>query len=100
MPDETGTEKSAMDLYFIDRNGTNFKCTVAYDPYFYIDVKDQKKIMEISSQLLKRFEGCRVEQIDKEDLDMPNHLSGKLHKFLKISFHKVSDLVDAKQILW
>ena len=99
MPDETGTEKSALDLYFLDRDGGNFKATLFYDPYFFVDVNDQRRLNELANHLQKRFEGCRVEQVDMEDLDMQNHLSGKKHRFLKISFSNVSDLMDAKSTL-
>ena len=100
MPDETGMEKSAVDLYFLDRNGGNFKATVFYEPYFYVDVVDPRRTVELTQHLRKRFEGCRVEQADKEDLDMPNHLSGKKHRFLKMSFGTVQELMDAKSQLW
>ena len=43
MADETGAEKSALDLYYIDRLGENFKATVFFQPYFYIDVKDVRR---------------------------------------------------------
>ena len=62
MPDETGTEKSALDLYFLDREGGNFKATVFFAPYFYVDMEDPKRLNELTNHLQKRFEGCRVEQ--------------------------------------
>ena len=85
MSDETGVEKNALDLYYIDRQGENFKSTIYFEPYFYIDVKDIRRLSEISAILLKKFEGCKTEQIELDDLDLQNHLSGKKHKFLKIS---------------
>lgn len=88
-----------MDLYFIDRNGNNFKSTVLCSPYFYIDVHDPKHIPELTQHLQKRFENCRLEQVDMEDLDMRNHLSGKTHRFLRISFGTVSELMDCKATL-
>jgi DNA polymerase epsilon subunit 1 len=63
MPDETGTEKSALDLYFLDRDGGNFKATIFYDPYLYVDVSDSRRMNEVTNQLQKRFEGCRVEHV-------------------------------------
>lgn len=100
MPDETGMEKSGLDLYFLDRNGGNFKASIFYDPYFYIVVNDSRRILEISQHLQKRFDGVRVEPVEKEDLDMPNHLSpGKLHRMIKLSFNTVNDLMDVKQQL-
>lgn len=38
MPDETGVERSGLDLYFLDRVGGNFKATIFYEPYFYLDL--------------------------------------------------------------
>ena len=100
MPDETGLERSGLDLYFIDRSGQNFKASVFYDPYFYLDLKDMKYGLELSQHLTKRFEGsCRVEVVEREDLDLPNHLSGLKHSFLKIIFGTVSELMDAKAVL-
>lgn len=99
MQDETGKEKSGLDLYFLDREGQNFKATVFYEPYFYVDLVDDRRTMEIAQHLQKRFEGCKVESVDKEDLDLPGHLSGKKHKLLKLSFGTVSELNDVKSTL-
>ena len=101
MPDETGTEKSALDLYFVDKHGGNFKATVFHEPYFYVDVSDPRRLLELVQALPKRLEGCgcKVSQVELADLDMPNHLSGKLHKFLKLSFGTVAELTDAKSLL-
>ena len=35
-----------------------------------------------------------------DDLDLPNHLSGKKHKFIKVMFNTVSELMEAKSKLW
>ena len=99
MNDESGNEKSALDLYFVDREGGNFKATVFYDPYFYVDLSDPRRFLELHAHLPKRLEGCKVDIIDLEDLDLPNHLSGKRHKFLKLSFGTVAEMMDAKNIL-
>ena len=99
MPDETGMEKSGMDLYFLDRQGGNFKASIFFDPYFLLVVSDPRRIMELSQHLLKRFEGVRVDTVEKEDLDMANHLSGNKHKMIKLSFNTVNDLMDVKQQL-
>ena len=106
MPDETGIEKSGMDLYFIERgssasdtSGGNFKATVLFEPYFYLDISDPRRMMEITNALLKRYEGCKVQAVEREDLDLPNHLSGKKHPFLKMSFGTTNELNDAKNQL-
>jgi len=51
--------------------------------------------------LNKTFEG-RIEQIDyvdKEDLNLVNHLSGLTQKYLKLSFRNVSELVEMRNEL-
>jgi DNA polymerase epsilon subunit 1 len=99
MLDESGVEKSALDLFFIDNNGNNFKASIFYEPYFYVDISDEQRILEITQYLVKKFDGCKVVHEDKEDLDMANHLSGKKHRVLKISFPTLNELVDAKKVL-
>ena len=99
MPDEYGNEKSGLDLYFLDRQGGNFKATIFYRPYFYVDLYDSRRALEISQHIQKKFEGCFVDIIEKEDLSMPGHLSGKKHRFLKLSFNTVQELIDAKSEL-
>ena len=99
MPDEYGNEKSGLDLYFLDRQGGNFKATIFYKPYFYVDLYDARRALEISQHLQKKFEGCHVDIIEKDDLSMPGHLSGKKHKFLKLSFGTVNELMDVKNVL-
>ena len=59
-PDESGTERSAMDLYFLDREGNNFKATMLFDPYFYVVLDDDSRIAEVSNQLQNRYSNCRV----------------------------------------
>lgn len=96
--DEAGRERSGLELYFVDKEGQNFKASLLYDPYFYIDVAPihSHRMNEIANHLLKRFEGCRVSIESKEDLDLPNHLAGVQHKLIKISFDTVAALMDAK----
>ncbi len=100
IPDENGIDRSGLDLYFLDRNGGNFKASLFHQPYLFVDVADSRRLAEISQHLQKRFDGCVVELVEKEDLQMANHLSGKRHKFLKLSFNTVADLMDAKMCMW
>ena len=99
-PDECDTERSALDLYFLDREGNSFKATMCFDPYFYVVVDDDSHIAEVSNLLQNRYNTCRVEVVEKEDLDMQNHLSGTKRKLLKLIFLRVSDLQEAKSSLW
>ena len=52
MPDETGLERSGLDLYFIDREGGNFKASIFYEPYFYIDLgSNWSRAVEVINEL-------------------------------------------------
>jgi DNA polymerase epsilon subunit 1 len=86
-------------MYFIDRNGTNFKACLFYKPYFYLDCSDNNRILEICNFLMRKFEGSYAVVESKEDLDLANHLSGLQHKFIKISFNTVNDLVECRNAL-
>ena len=98
-PDESGTERAAMDLYFLDREGNNFKATIFFNPYFYVVVDDDRRIAEVANQLQSRYNGCKVDIVEKEDLDMQNHLSGRKRKLLKLVFLNVTNLQEAKSSL-
>jgi hypothetical protein len=134
MPDESGIERSGLDLYFIEKGGdlgpnaedytsadtraaadvdagagavggglprklSNFKATLFYEPYLYLDVADPRRSMEVANALMKKFPGSKAVQVEMEDLDLPNHLSGKKHPFLKLSCNTERELLDAKQAL-
>lgn len=62
---------SAVDFYFIEEDGTRFKATYAFMPYFYILTK-REYINEISQFLIKKYGGtiskCAV--VEKDDLDL------------------------------
>lgn len=49
----------------------------------------------------KRFENLieNIERVEKEDLEMPNHLSGRKGKFLKLSFRNTVDLAAVRKVL-
>lgn len=51
--------------------------------------------------LEKKFEKriSKIEIVEKVDLDMINHLSGKLAKYIKLSFRTVADLIQVRNII-
>ncbi|XP_011188337.1 DNA polymerase epsilon catalytic subunit 1 [Zeugodacus cucurbitae] len=85
--DEDRRLVAALDLFFIQMDGSRFKCTVAYKPYLLIR-PDEKQSHEVARFLSRKYSGqlANVEHISKEDLDLPNHLVGKKQHFLKLSF--------------
>lgn len=62
---------SAVDYYFIQDDGTRFKASLPFKPYFYILAK-KEHIQEVSAYLSKKFAGhiSSLEIISKEDLDL------------------------------
>lgn len=62
---------AALDLYYIQQDGSRFKATYTYKPYFYI-LTSKQLIQDVSQFLLKRFAGsiAGLEQVQKDDLDM------------------------------
>ncbi len=99
MPDSTGTDRSGMDMYFLDRDGQSFKASLFYSPYFFVGISDETRFTEVINFLTRKFEGCVAVVEEREDLDMPNHLAGLKHNFIKLSFNTVNELVEAKSQL-
>ena len=75
--DSNGDELAALLMFFIGEDGSWTKCSLPYKPYFYLLVEDEA-IREIVFYLNKEF-ADRLDSLDvveKEDLDLVNHLSG------------------------
>ena len=72
---------SAVDYYFVQEDGSRFKASLAFKPYFYILPK-KECIQEVTSYLTKKFAGIivSVENCAKEDLDLV------LFMFLNLNF--------------
>ncbi|KAL6048727.1 DNA polymerase epsilon catalytic subunit [Balamuthia mandrillaris] len=95
---ETGVTKMAVDYYFMEEDGTTFKATVPYHPYFYLDVKP-KFFAEVEDCLRRKFELHDIQAVEKHDLSMPNHLTGLTKKYMKVSFNTVSELLAMRKKL-
>jgi len=62
---------SAVDYYFIQEDGSRFKASLPFKPYFYILPK-KECLQEVASFLSKKYAGVisSVEPCTKEDLDL------------------------------
>ncbi|KAK8403806.1 hypothetical protein O3P69_000115 [Scylla paramamosain] len=91
---------SAVDYYFIKEDGSRFKVSLPYQPYFYVMTK-KEVTQEVATFLSKKFSGMisKVEVVKKEDLDLDNHLSGLKQTLLKLSFMTVNDLVKVRNTI-
>lgn len=89
---------SSVDFYFVQEDGNRFKVTMPFQPYFYIATsKDTER--EVASFLSKKLSGrlAAIDMVEKEDLDLANHLVGIQATYLKLRFHSVEDLMKAKR---
>ncbi|KAK2190703.1 hypothetical protein NP493_73g03008 [Ridgeia piscesae] len=89
---------SAVDYYFLQEDGSRFKVSLPFRPYFYIATKKGCE-REVASFLTKKFAGklASVEPISKEDLDLHNHLVGLKKSYLKLAFLSVEDLTKVRR---
>lgn len=91
--------RAALDCYFLEENGGQYKATIEYEPYFLVGIKKGHE-SEVE-EWLKRVPGDgvvkTVRRIEKDDLDMPNHLLGYQRPFLEVKFANVNDLMAARR---
>jgi DNA polymerase epsilon subunit 1 len=91
--------RAGLDCYFIEDDGGTFKATLEYDPYFLVAVKRGHE--PEAEEWLKRAPGGGVvksiKKVEKEDLQMPNHLLGYRRTFFELRFSNVNDLLAARR---
>ncbi|KAJ6115701.1 DNA polymerase epsilon catalytic subunit A [Penicillium sp. IBT 18751x] len=92
--------RAGVDFYFLQDDGNNFKATVEYEPYFLIAVKKGHE-MEVEEWSKRSFEGLikSFKRLDKEDLNLPNHLLGHRRTFIRLNFANVSNLLEVRRTL-
>ncbi len=92
--------RAGVDFYFIQEDGDTFKATVEYEPYFLIAVKKGRE-PEVEEWARRKFEGVikGIKRVEKEDLQMPNHLLGYRRGFLQLRFQNVSDLLAVRKVV-
>lgn len=92
--------RAGVDYYFLEDDGGSFKATLEYDPYFLIAVRRGHEV-EVEEWCCKSFESLLkgVKRIEKEDLQMPNHLLGYRRTFLQLVFVNVGDLLGVRKVI-
>ncbi|KAF1956506.1 DUF1744-domain-containing protein [Byssothecium circinans] len=92
--------RAGVDFYFIGEDGDTFKATLEHDPYFLLAVKKGREI-EVEEYCRRAFEGLvkTIKRVEKEDLSMPNHLTGYRRTFLQLQFANVNDLLAVRKVL-
>lgn len=99
-PNNDNITYSCVNLYFMCQDGSTFKAQFKFAPYFYLGTKENTEL-EVDAYLRRRYEGqiANIEIVNKEDLDLKNHLSGLQSKYLKLSFNTVQELMNVKSEL-
>ncbi|GBG32491.1 DNA polymerase epsilon catalytic subunit A [Hondaea fermentalgiana] len=94
---EKPVELSALELYFLQQDGNTFKAKILHRPYFYVLVKEEF-LKETKAMLERRFASdvSEVAMVDREDLDMADHLAGKHRVLLQLFFRNVNDLMNVR----
>jgi DNA polymerase epsilon subunit 1 len=93
--------RAGVDFYFIgEEEGETFKATVEYEPYFLIAVKRGREA-DVEEWIKRTAEGVvrKITRVEKEDLQMPNHLVGYRRTLLQLSFINVSDLLAVRKLV-
>jgi len=92
-------------VHALHQDASTFKATYVYEPYFYVGVADSRFVADVASLLLRRFEASAppvhlaVEAVDKEDLELANHLAGHQRRYLKLKFNNVGDMMNVRKEL-
>ncbi|KAI0475242.1 DNA polymerase epsilon [Xylariaceae sp. FL0804] len=92
--------RAALDCYFLEEDGQTFKATVEYQPYFLVAARKGREA-EVE-EWLKRVPGGgglvrSIRRLEKDDLDLPNHLLGYRRTFMELRFANVNDLMAARR---
>ncbi|KAJ8723761.1 hypothetical protein PYW07_007741 [Mythimna separata] len=96
--DEDKRLVAAMDYYFIEMDGSRFKVSLTFQPYFLILARKECE-QEVIQFLSKRFAGTihKITVIEKEDLDLLNHLSGLKQRYIKLSFMSQNEMMKVRR---
>eukprot|EP00884_Botryococcus_braunii_P021811 jgi/Botrbrau1/8313/Bobra.0081s0002.1 len=97
---ETTQNVAAVNCYFISQDGSMFKAQVQFRPYLYLQVKVDME-QEMDAYLRRKYgvNICDVEVVEKDDLDLKNHLSGLRRKLLKVITWNQQQLNEIKREL-
>lgn len=92
--------RAGVEFYFLQDDGGTFKAVVEYDPYILIATKRGHEA-EVEEWCKRSFEDLvkSVKMVEKEDLQMPNHLLGYQRRFLQLSFANVANLLAVRRAI-
>ena len=97
---EDGSQFSAVEYYFLAPDGTGFKCALPSAAYCYLYVAAGHEA-DVDTSLRRKFpeQILDILSVEIEDLTLPNHLSGKKKRCLKLLFANTRKLMDVRRLL-
>ncbi|UMM15271.1 hypothetical protein L5515_002763 [Caenorhabditis briggsae] len=97
--EQTKVIVSVVDYFFISDMDERFKISYPFRPYFYIATLDGFEF-QVSSYLSKKYGAqAQVEHMDKEDLDLKDHISGLKKTYIKLSFTSTVEMMKIRKDL-
>jgi len=69
-------EESCLDMYFVEEDGSTFKASHIFQPYFLLHVRGSTTVFgEVEQYLLGKYQDhiVRIEQYVREDLELVRH---------------------------
>ncbi|VDK84402.1 unnamed protein product [Litomosoides sigmodontis] len=95
--EETKKIIAICDFYFLQEDGERFKISYPFRPYLYIATLPSFEHQVLSYLSRKYGSLITTDIVEKEDLDLKNHLSGLKRTYLKISFPSLNELLKFKK---
>ncbi|KPJ13920.1 DNA polymerase epsilon catalytic subunit A [Papilio machaon] len=79
-------------------DGSRFKVSLMFQPYFLISSRKECE-QEVIQYLSKKYAGTihKIDIVEKEDLDLLNHLSGLKQRYIKLSFMSQNELMKVRR---
>jgi DNA polymerase epsilon subunit 1 len=90
---------SYLDLFFIQENGFRFKARIHKTCYFLV-IPKKNRITEVEEFLTRKFSTIKqISRLEKENLNLVNHLAGEKTVCLQLGFNSIKEMNDVKRIL-
>uniref|UniRef100_A0A183CM50 DNA polymerase epsilon catalytic subunit n=1 Tax=Globodera pallida TaxID=36090 RepID=A0A183CM50_GLOPA len=96
--DQTKCILAAVELYFLEEDGSRFKICYPFRPYLYLETNQGQEYV-VAAYLSRKYHFLQVEHTEKENLDLKNHLAGLRSRFLRVSFPSNAEVAKFKRDL-
>ncbi|KAL3088186.1 hypothetical protein niasHS_008047 [Heterodera schachtii] len=96
--EQTKSILAAVELYFLEEDGSRFKICYPFRPYLYLETNHGQEFV-VAAYLSKKYHFVHIEHSEKENLDLKNHLAGLRSRFLRISFPSSAEMAKFKRDL-